>query len=401
MKKNALGNPCEKHSDIPQFVGEKVKLGDLISKAKVERCGDRFFPVYSMTMHDGIVEQSGRFKKAVASKDTSSYKVVKKNQLVVGFPIDEGVIYVQNHERAGIMSPAYNVWDFDSSRIAPAYLELALHSPQSMAYYAEKLRGTTARRRSLTADGLRALPIVLPSIERQGAVVEVLKGIKGQIADARKTANELDHLVKSRFVEMFGDPCNPEDGKERKRLDSFCELRIGPFGSALHKEDYITGGHPLVNPSHIVNGMVKPDSNLTIDEEKYESLAVYHLLPGDVVLGRRGEIGRCAVVDKSGMICGTGSMILRPSQEIRSDYLQRVVSFPSFSRALENNAVGVTMKNLNAAIVGSAEIFLPELAEQDAFIEFVSQVDKLRFATQQQIDKLETLKKSLMQEYFG
>ena len=208
-------------------------------------------------------------------------------------------------------------------------------------------------------------------------------------------------IVKSRFVEMFGDPCNPEDGKERKRLDSFCELRIGPFGSALHKEDYITGGHPLVNPSHIVNGMVKPDSNLTIDEEKYESLAVYHLLPGDVVLGRRGEIGRCAVVDKSGMICGTGSMILRPSQEIRSDYLQRVVSFPSFSRALENNAVGVTMKNLNAAIVGSAEIFLPELAEQDAFIEFVSQVDKLRFATQQQIDKLETLKKSLMQEYFG
>ena len=59
------------------------------------------------------------------------------------------------------------------------------------------------------------------------------------------------------------------------------------------------------------------------------------------------------------------------------------------------------MKNLNAAIVGSAEIFLPELAEQDAFIEFVSQVDKLRFETQQQIEKLETLKKSLMQEYFG
>ena len=189
----------------PQFVGERVKLGDLISKAKVERCGDRSFPVYSMTMHDGIVEQSGRFKKAIASKDRSSYKVVKKNQLVVGFPIDEGVIYVQNHERAGIMSPAYNVWDFDSSRITPAYLELALHSPQSMAYYAEKLRGTTARRRSLTADGLRALPIVLPSIERQSAVVEVLKGIKGQIADARKTTDELDHLVKSRFVEMFGD----------------------------------------------------------------------------------------------------------------------------------------------------------------------------------------------------
>lgn len=366
---------CRKPSK-PQFVGEKVKLGDLISKAKVERCGDRSFPVYSMTMHDGIVEQSGRFKKAIASKDRSSYKVVKKNQLVVGFPIDEGVIYVQNHERAGIMSPAYNVWDFDSSRITPAYLELALHSPQSMAYYAEKLRGTTARRRSLTADGLRALPIVLPSIERQSAVVEVLKGIKGQIADARKTTDELDHLVKSRFIEMLGDPCDPGSSSAKSRIDSFCELRIGPFGSALHKEDYITGGHPLVNPSHIIGGAIRPDENLTIDDGKYESLAAYHLLPGDVVLGRRGEIGRCAVVKTDGLICGTGSMIIRPGQKARSDYLQRVVSFPSFSHALEANAVSVTMKNLNAKIVGSAEVFLPDLKDQDAFITLVSQIDK-------------------------
>lgn len=178
---------------------------------------------------------------------------------------------------------------------------------------------------------------------------------------------------------MFGDPCNPKDGKGRSKLDSFCELRIGPFGSVLHKEDYITGGHPLVNPSHIVRGTVRPDNALTISEEKYKSLAAYHLRPGDVVLGRRGEIGRCAVVDKNGMICGTGSMIIRPGQKVRSGYLQRVVSFPSFSHALESNAVGVTMKNLNAKIVGSTEVYLPKLAEQDAFIDFASQIDKLRF----------------------
>ena len=112
-----------------------------------------------MTMRDGIVEQAGRFKKAIASKDTSSYKVVKKDQLVVGFPIDEGVIYVQNHDVPGIMSPAYNVWDFDCNLVNPAYLELALHGPRSMAYYADKMRGTTARRRTLTADGLCNLEI--------------------------------------------------------------------------------------------------------------------------------------------------------------------------------------------------------------------------------------------------
>ena len=175
---------------------------------------------------------------------------------------------------------------------------------------------------------------------------------------------------------MFGDPCDPGSSSAKSRIDSFCELRIGPFGSALHKEDYITGGHPLVNPSHIIGGAIRPDENLTIDDGKYESLASYHLLPGDVVLGRRGEIGRCAVVKTDGLICGTGSMIIRPGQKVRSDYLQRVVSFPSFSHALEANAVGVTMKNLNAKIVGSAEVFLPDLKDQDAFITLVSQIDK-------------------------
>jgi type I restriction enzyme S subunit len=115
---------------------------------------------------------------------------------------------------------------------------------------------------------------------------------------------------------------------------------------------------------------------LTIDDGKYESLASYHLLPGDVILGRRGEIGRCAVVKTDGLICGTGSMIIRPGQKVRSDYLQRVVSFPSFSHALEANAIGVTMKDLNAKIVGSAEVFLPDLKDQDAFITLVSQIEK-------------------------
>lgn len=115
---------------------------------------------------------------------------------------------------------------------------------------------------------------------------------------------------------------------------------------------------------------------MTIDDGKYESLAAYHLLPGEVVLGRRGEIGRCAVVKTDGLICGTGSMIIRPGQKARSDYLQRVVSFPSFSHALEANAVGATTKNLNAKIVGSAEAFLPDLKDQDAFITLVSQIDK-------------------------
>ena len=258
------------------------------------------------------------------------------------------------------------------------------------------VKGKTLNKRTLGA----AL-IHLPELQEQKEIATHLDKVQAQIGIARNQLASLDSLVKSRFVEMFGDPCDPKDRKGGSRLDSFCELRIGPFGSALHKEDYITGGHPLVNPSHIVNGAIRPDRRLTINEEKYESLAAYHLHLGDVVLGRRGEIGRCAVVDKNGMICGTGSMILRPGQKVRSSYLQRVVSFPSFSRALEGKAVGVTMKNLNAKIVGSTEVYLPKLVEQDAFIDFAAEVDKSRVVVQKQIERLQTLYDSLAQEYFG
>lgn len=229
---------------------------------------------------------------------------------------------------------------------------------------------------SIKMSKTQGIELRLPSPEKGVRQVQALERIESQIGQAKALLTYLNSLVKSRFVEMFGDPCDPGSSSAKNRIDSFCELRIGPFDSALHKEDYITGGHPLVNPPHIIGGAIRPDENLTIDDGKYESLASYHLLPGDVVLGRRGEIGRCAVVKTDGLICGTGSMIIRPGQKVRSDYLQRVVSFPSFSHALEANAVGVTMKNLNAKIVGSAEVFLPDLKDQDAFITLVSQIDK-------------------------
>ena len=237
--------------------------------------------------------------------------------------------------------------------------------------------------------------------KRQEEITANLDAILDQISQAEAQIKALDQLVKSRFVEMFGDPCESNERGAQVRIDSFCELRIGPFGSSLHREDYIEGGHELINPSHIVNGKLRPDESLSISDEKFESMSAYHLHVGDVVLGRRGEIGRCAVVDREGLICGTGSMILRPSEDCRSDYLQRVVSFPSFSRALEGNAVGVTMKNLNAKIVGSAEVYLPPLPLQQEFAEFAAQVDKLRGIAQQQIEKLHLLYDSLAQDYFG
>lgn len=219
------------------------------------------------------------------------------------------------------------------------------------------------------------------SLDEQAEISEKLSKARSLIERCQSLNIYLDELVKSRFVETFGDPCDVKSGKfPMEEIGSFCELTIGPFGSALHKEDYIDGGHPVINPSHIVSGRIVPNTKLTVGESKFASMKPYHLHKGDVVLGRRGEIGRCAVVTDEGLLCGTGSMILRPKKSLcRSDYLQRVVSFPAFAAALGREAVGVTMKNLNIKIVGNSSVVLPPLSLQQEFASFVAQVDKLKF----------------------
>ena len=184
-------------------------------------------------------------------------------------------------------------------------------------------------------------------------------------------------------------------------LSQLAEIKIGPFGSLLHKEDYIEGGHPLLNPSHISEGRIVPDDKLTVSDSKYAEMEAYHLHTGDIVMGRRGEMGRCAVVPDEGYLCGTGSLLIRTKGEVTADYLQKVISFPTFKKIIEDMAVGQTMPNLNVPIVSSFQIIKPPIDVQRRYYAFVAEVDKSKLAVKQSLEKLETLKKSLMQEYFG
>lgn len=161
-----------------------VELGTLIQQAKTVRCGSDDYPVLSMTMHDGLVFQDDKFKKTIASKDRSDYKVVKRNQLVISFPIDEGVLAAQRIVDAGIVSPAYGIWDIDQEKILPEFLEYALRCDRALSYYRAKLRGSTARRRSLPTPTLLAFTVPLPGVSEQQFVLDVIHKAK-KIIDNR------------------------------------------------------------------------------------------------------------------------------------------------------------------------------------------------------------------------
>ena len=362
----------------PPFDGEWVKLGELISKAPIERCGDAKYPVYSMTMRDGIVEQAGRFKKAIASKDTSSYKVVKKNQLVVGFPIDEGVIYVQNHDAPGIMSPAYNVWNIDLGRVDPSYLEFALHGPRSMAYYADKMRGTTARRRTLTADGLREMEILLPSADGQIRVVNTLDEVRSLIEGASGQIAMLDTLVKSRFVEMFGD------GQwKRTALSEVADIQGGLTKSG--KRDLLPLKLPYLRVANVLRGTLYLDEVLEIGLTAAECEKNL-LVEGDLLFvegnGSADQIGRCAVWDGSIAPCVHQNHLIRVRFDERVLPVYALAYFNAHDGREQIVARAVNTSGLFTLSTGKVKALqmpLPPLPLQQKFADFVNNVDKSRF----------------------
>ena len=181
---------------------------------------------------------------------------------------------------------------------------------------------------------------------------------------------------KSRFIEMFGDVETNSKKWPVKKLGDIAFIKIGPFGSTLHKEDCVVGGHPLVNPSHIVEGNIIIDPELAVSDEKYAELDSYHLHVNDIVMGRRGEMGRCAIVKSDGMLCGTGSLIIRTLGDIKPFFLQRMLSSPTYRAILERNAVGTTMMNLNVDIVSRLDIPILPAEKQDSFWQIVEQADK-------------------------
>lgn len=194
-------------------------------------------------------------------------------------------------------------------------------------------------------------------------------------------------------------PFNLPKGWEWCRLcDVSLSLSTGPFGSILHKNDYVTDGVPLVNPKNIVNNSIVIDSQMSVSVETQIKLSSYKLNLGDLVIGRRGEMGRCALVKKEnvGFLCGTGCFFVSVSCQSNLLYLLKYLISPNTIAYLEKESVGTTMNNLNHRILSNLLIALPPLAEQQRIVEKVDSIMALCDELEQEVSKVKKYVSQLM-----
>ncbi|MEV6806452.1 restriction endonuclease subunit S [Streptomyces sp. NPDC051132] len=377
-------------------------LGDIIKPATLRRAGTEELPILSMTMRDGLVDQADKFKKRVASADTSAYRVVDRGQLVVGFPIDEGVLSFQRLYDSAIVSPAYDIWELvDPNLVSRGYLEYYLRSPRALRYYRAKLQGSTARRRSLPRDIFLALPVPMPPLGEQKRIAAVLDQVDTLRAKRREAISLLGNLAQSVFLNMFGDPArNPLGWPVGKVGDLLISANYGSSAKADAEGDV-----PVLRMNNITTS-----GDLDMRDLKYlssEQVSEKHLVrAGDVLFNRTNSaelVGKSAIYRLPEEVAYAGYLVrLRVSEENHPEYLAAFLNSQYAKRVLRSMSKSIVgMANINAKEVQSIKIPIPPLAEQKRFASAITQVEAAKEPHRTHLATLDELFTSLQHRAFS
>ena len=241
------------------------------------------------------------------------------------------------------------------------------------------------------------IEIPLPSLEEQRRIATVLDKVSDLIAKRRAQLDKLDELVKARFVEMFGDPSENTRWPTIK-LSQIGELNRGVSKHRPRNDPRLLGGvYPLIQTGDVSNS----DLYILSYSSTYSELGLKQSRlwkSGTLCITIAANIAQTSILTFDA--CFPDSVVgFIPSDNTNSVFIHYWFSF--FQKILEEQAPQVAQKNINLKILSDLDVIVPPYTLQEDFSAFVGQVEKLKLTIQQSLDKLETLKKALMQQYFG
>jgi len=264
------------------------------------------------------------------------------------------------------------------------------------------------RQKNLSLGKVREFPIPLCPLGEQHRIVTLLDEAFEGIATAKAHAEQNLRNSRTLFETLLSHALARGNSgwREVSLADATGGVCTGPFGSLLHKSDYVENGIPLINPAHITDVGFAPDFRKSVSALTAQRLSSYLLHQGDIVIGRRGEMGRCAVVSKAeeGWLCGTGSFIIRSSSQCDSRFLARLLRSEGCKKRLEKIAGGAVMPNLSNSDLGDFLISLPPLDVQREILREVDvmaqEIERLEGIYQRKLTALTELQQSLLHQAF-
>ena len=374
------------------------KLGKYIQEYTVKNKCAEDIPVYSVTNTQGFCKDY--FRKEVASKDKTTYKIVPKGYFAYNpSRINVGSVDWQRNEERVIVSPLYNVFSV-SEQLHQQYLYYYLKSDIVRQFIKVIARGTV--RDNLKLSMLCEFPIYVPSVLEQENIVVKLDGLQKVIKLRKQQLQKLDELIQARFVELFGNESNPK-AWEIVNVESVADVQVGVV---IKPSQYYTDaidGIKAFRSLNVGEGFIKDENWVYFTKEGHKKNAKSVLKENDLLIVRSGAPGTACVVTKEYEGCNAIDIIIaHPNcEKVNPYYLCAYTNMPHGKKQINEGTGGAAQQHFNVTKYNKLQLMLPPMKLQDEFVTFVNQVNKSKVEIQQALEKTQLLFDSLMQQYFG
>ena len=320
-------------------------------------------------------------------------KIAEKDDILISVRAPIGSMNIAN-EKCCIGRGLASIKPIDKNECNQNYLYYFLES--KVPYMQSKGTGSTFK--AINKGILTSLQIKLPNIREQEKISSIISKIKAQIHNKKLQIRKYDELVKSQFIEMFGDPLS-NNIFELQELNTVCDVRDGTHDSPK----YHNIGYPLITSKNIINGGISFDDVNLISKEDYDKINQRSFVDnGDILMPMIGTIGNPVIVDKIKDFAIKNVALIKfyKDSKIDNHFLYYLMKSDSFNSYLKEKNKGGTQKFVSLGIIRKIKIITPPIELQNQFAEFVKHIDKLKFTIKQSIEKLELCYKSLMKQYF-
>ena len=335
--------------------------------------------------------------------EKSAAKLVPAYSIMVGTRVGIGKVAVNTVEMS-TSQDIISLLDIDENHWNKDYICKFVQG--NSRFLNSKARGATIK--GIKIDVLASLELKEISLEEQVKISEIIDKVKNIINARKQEIANLDSLIQSRFVEIFGDLANPESPWDKSKLIDVCtdkdDIKCGPFGTQLSKDEYTESGVAVWEIPQINSAFLTRPTHF-LSKEKAEQLKAYTIVPGDIAMSRKGNVGKCAVFPENypeGIIHSDVLRIRVDSKIINPRFLMSQLHFSgAVTRQIEMVSSGAIMAGVNVTKLKHIYIYVPPMNFQNQFVDFVAGIDKSKAAIQHSLDETQVLFDSLMQKYFG